>query len=53
MFIYSFIGIVLVLLFVLSFLIPLIIGFCISFYMVVDFVRGLKQYYDGDGNSKN
>ena len=52
MFIYSLIGMVLVLLFVLSFLIPLIIGFFISFYMVVDFVRGLKQYYDGD-NSKN
>lgn len=52
MFIYSLIGIVLVLLFVLSFLIPLTIGFFISFYMVVDFVRGLKQYYDGD-NSKN
>ena len=52
MFIYSLIGIVLVLLFVLSFLIPLIIGFFISFYMVVDFARGLKQYYDGD-NRKN
>lgn len=52
MFIYSFVGIILVLLFVLSFLIPLTIGFCISFYLVVDFIKGLKQYYDGD-NSKN
>lgn len=52
MFIYSFVGIILVLLFVLIFLIPLAIGFCISFYLVIDFIKGLKQYYDGD-NSKN
>ena len=52
MFIYSFVGIILVLLFVLSFLIPLTIGFCISFYLVIDFIKVLKQYYDGD-NSKN
>lgn len=52
MFIYNLIGIILVLLFVLSFLIPLTIGFYISFYLVIDFIKGLKQYYDGD-NSKN
>lgn len=52
MFIYSLIGIVLILLFVLSFLIPLTVGFCICFYVVIDFIRGIKQYYDGD-NSKN
>ena len=52
MFIYNLIGIILILLFVLSFLIPLTIGFCISFYVVIDFIRGIKQYYDGD-NSKD
>lgn len=52
MFIYNLIGIILILLFVLSFFIPLTIGFCISFYLVIDFIRGLKQYYDVD-NSKN
>lgn len=52
MFIYNLIGIIFILLFVLSFFIPLAIGFCFSFYLVIDFIRGLKQYYDGD-NSKN